>query len=65
MLHARLPHAAVWRKSTISNQEGACVEVAGLPNAIGIRDSKHPNRPHLTVSRQAFASFAARVKTDF
>jgi hypothetical protein len=65
MPHAQLPRTTTWRKASRSNQEGACVEVADLPGAIGIRDSKHPGQAHLVVSRWAFAIFAAKVKADF
>ncbi|MEV0265846.1 DUF397 domain-containing protein [Streptomyces sp. NPDC050617] len=52
--------AAVWRKSSYSNQEGGqCVEVAeGFP-VVPVRDSKVPHGPILTVSPDAWASFIA------
>lgn len=41
-----------WRKSTRSAQNGACVELAALPDGtVGVRDSKDPNGPVLTFSR--------------
>ena len=44
-----------WRKSSHSNDEGECVEVAALPSGtVGVRDSKNPDGPHLTLSRRAF-----------
>lgn len=51
-----------WRKSSRSNTEMACVEVAGLHGRIGIRDSKAPTAGHLTVSPTAFATLLTRVK---
>jgi hypothetical protein len=44
-----------WRKSSYSGTEGgsACIELAGLPNAIAIRDSKDPHGPKLLVTRKA------------
>ncbi|AXK35731.1 DUF397 domain-containing protein [Streptomyces armeniacus] len=58
--------ATAWRKSSRSNNDnGACVEIATLPaaGAIGIRDSKVPDGPHLTVSPEAFAAFVRTAAT--
>ena len=41
---------AVWRKSTKSQDNGGCVEVADLPGHIAIRDSKQPDGPVLVFS---------------
>lgn len=43
-----------WRKSSQSATQGNCVEVAELPDVVMIRDSKDPDGPKLTVSRQGF-----------
>ncbi|MCW2917406.1 MAG: hypothetical protein JWN52_5474 [Actinomycetia bacterium] len=52
-----------WRKSSHSDAHGNdCVEVADLAGAIGIRDSKNPDRPHLSLTTDAFASLVKRVK---
>ncbi|WP_242906223.1 DUF397 domain-containing protein [Actinomadura terrae] len=52
-----------WRKSTHSGgNEGNCVEVADLNDQIAIRDSKAPETPHLTLTRQAFATLLARLR---
>lgn len=60
---AQLPHA-VWRKSTRSaSQEGACVEVAGLPAAVAVRDSKDPAGPVLVFDRGAVATLADRIRS--
>jgi Domain of unknown function (DUF397) len=40
-----------WRKSSYSNQDGACVEVAGTLERV--RDSKNPDGPVLTVDLTA------------
>ena len=56
---------AVWRKSSYSgNGGGDCVEVArSLPSDIAVRDSKNPDGPILTFSRDEWASFIARVRS--
>ncbi|TDC68483.1 DUF397 domain-containing protein [Actinomadura sp. GC306] len=54
--------AAKWRKSSRSNSEQECVQVAQVPAAIGIRDSKNPEGGHLTLARTAFADLLNRVK---
>jgi hypothetical protein len=54
---------AKWRKAkrTTSNG-GECVEVAGLPGGIAVRDSKDPDGPALLFDRSAFRAFTGRVK---
>lgn len=60
----RLPPAS-WRKSTRSNNQGACVEVAGLQDGHLVRDSKlGDDSPILTVPRGAFAAFIEAIKAD-
>ncbi|WP_033345897.1 DUF397 domain-containing protein [Catenuloplanes japonicus] len=56
---------AIWRKSGRSGSSGGnCVEVAGnLTTVVGIRDSKDPAGPALVVSRSAFRTFTASLKT--
>lgn len=51
-----------WRKSSYSGDTGGeCVEVADLPTAVAIRDSKNPAGPLLTVSPAAFGAFVRGV----
>jgi len=52
-----------WRKSSHSADNGGdCVEVAGLPSIVAVRDSKNPGDPALALSRRAFRAFAWNVK---
>ena len=55
----------VWRKSSYSgNGGGNCVEVApNLPDVVAVRDSKDPDGPILTFSRDEWASFITRLRT--
>ncbi|GGW82348.1 hypothetical protein GCM10010503_69490 [Streptomyces lucensis JCM 4490] len=47
-----------WFKSSYSSGEGGqCLEVAVLPTAIHIRDSKQPAAAHLTVTPAAWSAF--------
>ncbi|MFJ6195625.1 DUF397 domain-containing protein [Micromonospora sp. NPDC092111] len=50
---------AAWRKSSHSGDEGACVELAPLPDRIAVRDSKDPTGPVLLFPPAAWAAFAA------
>jgi hypothetical protein len=55
--------ATRWRKSTYSNGQGDCVEVAdGIPGALPVRDSKDPGGPALVFTAESWAAFIAGVK---
>ncbi|TDD87368.1 DUF397 domain-containing protein [Actinomadura darangshiensis] len=54
--------AAKWRKSSRSNSEQACVEVAQARSAIGVRDSKNLNGGHLLLDRTVFTRLLNDVK---
>ncbi|QLH24228.1 DUF397 domain-containing protein [Streptomyces sp. Rer75] len=50
--------AFVFRKSSHSNPFDECVEVAtNMPDAVAIRDSKHPGGPILRLAPAAWADF--------
>ncbi|GAB3673983.1 hypothetical protein GCM10027589_43930 [Actinocorallia lasiicapitis] len=54
-----------WRKSSYSNTTGGdCVEVAKIVGTIGLRDSKTPERPHLTFTPAPFAQLVTRLKSS-
>ena len=56
------PEALHWFKSTYSGSEGGqCVEVATCPEAIHIRDSKHPE-PTLQVTPTTWTAFTTALK---
>ena len=58
---------AVWRKSTFSNNTGACVEVADLVgDGRALRDSKDPTGPALMFTATEWVAFTAGVRAgDF
>ncbi|MGW4502266.1 DUF397 domain-containing protein [Micromonospora sp. NPDC004336] len=49
---------ARWRKSSHSGDQGACVEMAVLPETVAVRDSKDPSGPALLFPPAAWAAFA-------
>jgi hypothetical protein len=54
---------AMWRKATLSSQNGGCVEIAAnLPDVVAVRDSKRPEGGAHVVGRGAFAAFLADAK---
>jgi hypothetical protein len=56
--------AALWRKSTYSNGQSNCVEVAAnLAGIVAVRDSKDPHGPALAFPPGEWRTFAARVRS--
>lgn len=54
---------AEWHKSSRSGQNGNCVEVArNLRGLVAVRDSKHPTRPALLASPDAWRTFTRAIK---
>ncbi|MFC5184534.1 DUF397 domain-containing protein [Actinomadura harenae] len=52
-----------WRKSTHSADNGGdCIELADLAPGVGVRDSKDPEGPHLTMTRRNLAALTQIVK---
>lgn len=59
------PHFTGWKKSTRSGSAGDnCVEVAVAANgAVGVRDSKNPEKALLAFTAEAWLSFATDIKS--
>ncbi|PZT75835.1 MULTISPECIES: DUF397 domain-containing protein [unclassified Streptomyces] len=55
---------AQWFKSSHSNGNGNCVEVAHLGAAVGVRDSKVQAGPVLTCAVRGWRAFVGSVVRD-
>ncbi|MFA1550886.1 DUF397 domain-containing protein [Actinomadura chokoriensis] len=55
----------VWRKSSRSGSatDEACVEMAALPEGVGVRDSKDPDGGRLVVNRAQFGNLLQVIKS--
>jgi len=57
--------AAEWRKSTYSNAQSNCVEVAAnLAGIVAVRDSKDPHGPALIFTPGQWQTFTAGMKSS-
>lgn len=53
-----------WRKSSRSSSNGGnCVELARTLHDVAARDSKNPTKGTLRISRNAFATLLADIKS--
>lgn len=57
--------SVAWRKSSYSGPDGGnCIQVAGLPGTIAVRDSKDPDGPALLFTPAEWAAFTERIKVS-
>ena len=60
---SQLPPDLVWRKSTHSNPNGNCVEIAELPDGrLAFRNSRDAAGPVLVYTRDDFVAFVHSIE---
>jgi hypothetical protein len=52
-----------WRKSSYSDAQSQCVEVAADGHTVAVRDSKRPDAGNLSLGRAAWLGLLGDVKT--
>ncbi|MGH3713204.1 MAG: DUF397 domain-containing protein [Micromonosporaceae bacterium] len=55
---------AAWHKSTRSQSQGSCVEIAVVQGHVAVRDSKDPSGPALVFTPAEWAAFLDGVHKD-
>jgi hypothetical protein len=51
-----------WKKSSLSANNGECVEAVVLNGTVVVRDSKHPDGPVLEFTRDEWQAFLGGVR---
>lgn len=51
-----------WRKSSFSDAQGACVQVAWPTSLVAVRDSKHTIGPTLTFPRTMWSALTTSLR---
>ena len=56
---------AQWRKSSYSNGQANCVEIAtNLPGLVAVRDSKDPDGPSLAIGLDTWQAFVRSIRAS-
>lgn len=56
--------SVLWKKSSRSTGNGACVEIAFVPGVVAVRDSKDSHGPVLQFGPAAWRGFVGSVRGD-
>lgn len=60
-----IPRTGIFRKSSYSQSEAACVEVADLDNGAAVRDTRHRELSTLFFDGHEWRTFLYTTKADF
>ncbi len=56
--------ALMWRRSSASGGDGACVEVAKSDSSVLVRDSRNRSEPVIAFTESQWRRFIGRIKSD-
>lgn len=58
------PHSANWHKSSYSQSEAACIEIADLAHGSAVRDTRHRELGALSFNTNEWQAFLSTARSN-